>query len=159
RRRGQQLHVDPGRVHGGDAAAVEVHRPLAQAHPELVLERRRRLAPAAPLGLRTGHVALAGGEHARHHEVLFDADQADWSFSRQLGYSSAESIHRGGALATLRPHHVGLTVTDLDRARRWYADALGLELVLAFELPGGVRGLMLRNGAGAGVELFEVPGA
>jgi lactoylglutathione lyase len=62
-------------------------------------------------------------------------------------------------LATLRPHHVGLTVADLDRARGWYADALGLELVLAFELPGGVRGLMLRNGAGAGVELFEVPGA
>jgi lactoylglutathione lyase len=62
-------------------------------------------------------------------------------------------------MATIRPHHVGLTVVDIDRAQRWYEDALGLEPALAFDLPGGVRGVMLRNGAGTGVELFEVPGA
>jgi glyoxylase I family protein len=60
---------------------------------------------------------------------------------------------------TIKPHHVGLTVTDIERAQRWYVDALGLDVVLAFDLPGGVRGVMLRNDAGAGVELFEVPGA
>jgi catechol 2,3-dioxygenase-like lactoylglutathione lyase family enzyme len=62
-------------------------------------------------------------------------------------------------MPTIQPHHVGLTVGDIERARRWYVDALGLDVVLDFELPGGVRGVMLRNAAGAGVELFEVPGA
>ncbi len=49
--------------------------------------------------------------------------------------------------------------TPTSRAQRWYRDALGLDVVLEFELPGGVRGAMLRNADGAGVELFEVPGA
>jgi glyoxylase I family protein len=57
----------------------------------------------------------------------------------------------------VRPHHVGLTVADLERARAWYADALGFELQLAFELPGGARGAMLRSADGARIELFEVP--
>jgi lactoylglutathione lyase len=56
----------------------------------------------------------------------------------------------------VRPHHVGLTVTDLDRAQGWYAEALGFELQLAFELPGGARGAMLRSPDGARMELFEV---
>lgn len=56
-----------------------------------------------------------------------------------------------------RPHHVGLTVADLQRAREWYAEALGFELQLAFELPGGARGAMLRSPDGARMELFEVP--
>jgi lactoylglutathione lyase len=56
----------------------------------------------------------------------------------------------------VRPHHVGLTVTDLERARAWYADALGFELQLAFELPGDARGAMLRSPDGARMELFEV---
>jgi lactoylglutathione lyase len=59
----------------------------------------------------------------------------------------------------VRAHHVGLTVTDLDRAREWYERALGLQLQLAFELPGGARGAMLRSPDGARVELFEVPGS
>jgi catechol 2,3-dioxygenase-like lactoylglutathione lyase family enzyme len=62
-------------------------------------------------------------------------------------------------MPTIKPHHVGLTVGDVERAQRWYVDALGLDVVLVFELPGGVRGVMLRNATGAGVELFEVPGA
>lgn len=60
---------------------------------------------------------------------------------------------------TLSPHHVGLTVPDIGRAQQWYAEALGFELQLAFELPGGVRGAMLRTAEGARVELFEVPGS
>jgi methylmalonyl-CoA/ethylmalonyl-CoA epimerase len=62
-------------------------------------------------------------------------------------------------MASIKPHHVGLTVADIDSAQRWYVDALALDVVLEFALPGGVRGAMLRNDAGAGVELFEVPGA
>jgi lactoylglutathione lyase len=57
---------------------------------------------------------------------------------------------------TVTPHHVGLTVSDLERARDFYARALGLELQLAFELPGGARGAMLRSAGGARVELFQV---
>jgi catechol 2,3-dioxygenase-like lactoylglutathione lyase family enzyme len=60
---------------------------------------------------------------------------------------------------TISAHHVGLTVTDIDRSQAWYREALGLELQLTFELPGEVRGAMLRAGGGARVELFEVPGA
>jgi lactoylglutathione lyase len=59
----------------------------------------------------------------------------------------------------VRPHHVGLTVTDLDRARAWYERALGLELQLTFQLPDGARGAMLRSADGARVELFEVDGS
>jgi glyoxylase I family protein len=60
---------------------------------------------------------------------------------------------------TVSAHHVGLTVTDIDRSQAWYLDALGFELQLAFELPGGANGAMLRSPGGARVELFEVPGA
>lgn len=60
---------------------------------------------------------------------------------------------------TISAHHVGLTVADIDRSQAWYGKALGFELQLGFELPGGVRGAMLRTAAGARVELFEVPGA
>ncbi|HWD68550.1 MAG TPA: VOC family protein [Solirubrobacteraceae bacterium] len=60
---------------------------------------------------------------------------------------------------TISAHHVGLTVTDIDRAEAWYLAALGFERQLGFELPGGARGAMLRSAAGARIELFEVPGA
>jgi lactoylglutathione lyase len=59
----------------------------------------------------------------------------------------------------VRAHHVGLTVGELDAAREWYAAAFGFEALVAFELPGGVRGAVLRTPDGAGVELFEVPGS
>ena len=60
---------------------------------------------------------------------------------------------------TITAHHVGLTVADIDRSQAWYAKALGFELQLGFELPGGVRGAMLQTAGGARIELFEVPGA
>jgi lactoylglutathione lyase len=62
-------------------------------------------------------------------------------------------------VSEVKPHHVGLTVGDIDRAGDWYAAALGFAVTLAFELPGGVRGAMLRTSGGAGIELFEVPEA
>ncbi|HVW17272.1 MAG TPA: VOC family protein [Solirubrobacteraceae bacterium] len=60
---------------------------------------------------------------------------------------------------SVAPHHVGLSVPDLDAAAAFWAAAFGFEPVLSFDLPGGVRGAMLRTPGGAGVELFEVPGA
>ena len=62
-------------------------------------------------------------------------------------------------MSAVHPHHVGLTVAALDAARDFYAAAFGFEQLLEFELPGGVRGAMLRTPAGAGVELFEAPGS
>lgn len=59
----------------------------------------------------------------------------------------------------ISPHHVGLTVEDIDRAKAWYADAFGFAPQLEFELPAGVRGAMLRTEDGARIELFEVPGS
>jgi catechol 2,3-dioxygenase-like lactoylglutathione lyase family enzyme len=59
---------------------------------------------------------------------------------------------------TVSAHHVGLTVTDIDRSEVWYREALGFEPQLRFELPGGARGAMLCSAVGARVELFEVPG-
>jgi lactoylglutathione lyase len=60
---------------------------------------------------------------------------------------------------TISAHHVGLTVTDIERSQAWYREALGLELQLSFALPGGARGAMLRSAGDAGVELFQVPAA
>jgi catechol 2,3-dioxygenase-like lactoylglutathione lyase family enzyme len=62
-------------------------------------------------------------------------------------------------LATIKSHHTGLTVSDLEAQQAWYAAAFGFEARLEFVLPGGVRGAMLRTAGGAGVELFEVPDA
>jgi catechol 2,3-dioxygenase-like lactoylglutathione lyase family enzyme len=56
-------------------------------------------------------------------------------------------------------HHVGLSVADLDRAKNWYADVLGMTEGFAFELPPfGVRGCFM-EGHGTRVELFEREGS
>jgi catechol 2,3-dioxygenase-like lactoylglutathione lyase family enzyme len=56
-------------------------------------------------------------------------------------------------------HHVGLSVADLDRAKRWYADVLGMTEGFAFELPSfGVRGCFM-EGHGTRVELLERAGS
>jgi lactoylglutathione lyase len=59
----------------------------------------------------------------------------------------------------VRLHDAGVTVKGLERAQAWSAAALGLELQLAFVLPGGARAAMLRAPAGARMELFEVTDA
>jgi methylmalonyl-CoA/ethylmalonyl-CoA epimerase len=60
----------------------------------------------------------------------------------------------------VRPHHVGISVADLDQSIAWYEDHLGF----ALESTGGVpeddgRMAMLVNEGGFRVELFELPGA
>jgi lactoylglutathione lyase len=53
--------------------------------------------------------------------------------------------------------HAGLSVGDLDAARAFYERAFGFALELEFELPGGIRGAMLRLESGGRLELFEHP--
>jgi catechol 2,3-dioxygenase-like lactoylglutathione lyase family enzyme len=56
-------------------------------------------------------------------------------------------------------HHVGLSVADLDQAKKWYAEVLGMTEGFAFELPPfGVRGCFM-EGHGTRVELFERAGS
>jgi catechol 2,3-dioxygenase-like lactoylglutathione lyase family enzyme len=64
----------------------------------------------------------------------------------------AASDRKGPAV---RPHHVAFTVADLERARAWYAAALGFELQFEFEPPGGGPATMLHTSDGARMELFE----
>jgi lactoylglutathione lyase len=53
--------------------------------------------------------------------------------------------------------HVGLSVDALDTAAEFYARAFGFEPQHEFELPGGIRGLMMRHPSGIRFELFEHP--
>ena len=56
-------------------------------------------------------------------------------------------------------HHVGLSVSDLDSAQRWYADVLGMTRGFGFELGQfGVRGCFM-EGHGTRVELLERAGS
>ena len=59
----------------------------------------------------------------------------------------------------LQHHHVGVSVQDLDEAKRWYADVLGMTEGYAFEIPPfGVRGCFMA-GHGTRVELIERAGS
>jgi catechol 2,3-dioxygenase-like lactoylglutathione lyase family enzyme len=59
----------------------------------------------------------------------------------------------------LEHHHVGLSVTDLDAAQKWYADVLGMTLGYTFEIaPLGLRGCFM-EGHGTRVELLQRSGA
>ncbi len=56
-------------------------------------------------------------------------------------------------------HHVGLSVADLDLAKKWYADVLGMTEGFAFELPRfAVRGCFM-EGHGTRVELLQRAGS
>jgi catechol 2,3-dioxygenase-like lactoylglutathione lyase family enzyme len=56
-------------------------------------------------------------------------------------------------------HHVGVSVADLDRSRKWYAQVLGFTEGFAFEIPpAGLRGLFM-IGNGFRVELLERRGS
>ncbi len=56
-------------------------------------------------------------------------------------------------------HHVGITVLDLEKMSRWYADAFDMSEEFAFELGEvGLRGAVLRAPSGFGVELIARTG-
>jgi lactoylglutathione lyase len=53
--------------------------------------------------------------------------------------------------------HVGLSVGSVESAAAFYGEAFGFEHEFAFDLPGGIHGLMLLHPSGARLELFEHP--
>ncbi|HWH12483.1 MAG TPA: VOC family protein [Solirubrobacteraceae bacterium] len=62
---------------------------------------------------------------------------------------------------TASPHHVGLSVADLEAEERWYRLSLGLtEVVERVELPEpAVRTVVLRAPSGLRLELIELAGS
>ena len=58
-----------------------------------------------------------------------------------------------------RLDHVGVSVADLDACAAFYERAFAFKPEFPFELPGGIRGLMMLNEEGVRVELFERPGS
>jgi glyoxylase I family protein len=58
---------------------------------------------------------------------------------------------------TVALDHAGLSVADLEASAAFYRRAFGFEREVAFELPGGIRGLMMRLPSGGRLELFEHP--
>ena len=74
--------------------------------------------------------------------------------------SSRRRTATDGGRPSVRPHHVGISVADLDQSIAWYEEYLGFSL----EWTGGVpeddgRMAMLVSEGGFRVELFELPGA
>jgi methylmalonyl-CoA/ethylmalonyl-CoA epimerase len=66
---------------------------------------------------------------------------------------------RGGRVS-LRPHHVGISVADLDASIAWYEAYLGFTLESIVPVPEDVgRVAMLVSDGGFRVELFELPEA
>ncbi|HZA81685.1 MAG TPA: VOC family protein [Actinomycetes bacterium] len=56
--------------------------------------------------------------------------------------------------------HVGISVSDLDRATRWYTDAMDLHVDFAFAMEQfDFRGVMLISPAGYRIELLERAGS
>jgi lactoylglutathione lyase len=55
--------------------------------------------------------------------------------------------------------HIGLSVSDLDAAAAFYERAFGFSSEFPFELPGAIRGLMMRASEGHRLELFQAPEA
>jgi catechol 2,3-dioxygenase-like lactoylglutathione lyase family enzyme len=59
-----------------------------------------------------------------------------------------------------RPHHLALSVRDLEASRRWYESKLGSREVARFEVGGDLRAVTLTLGVGDFyLELFEVKGS
>jgi catechol 2,3-dioxygenase-like lactoylglutathione lyase family enzyme len=59
--------------------------------------------------------------------------------------------------ATLRFHHGGVSVPDIEAAIRWYGDILGFTVDRRFAIPGAKAAYIERDGLR--IELFEPEGA
>src|SRR6185503_13558572 len=69
-------------------------------------------------------------------------------------------IHQRENHPTMRLHHAGLSVPDLERSLDWYCRAFALTEGYRFEVPAiGLRGVFALDPQGAGVELLEKSGA
>jgi lactoylglutathione lyase len=55
--------------------------------------------------------------------------------------------------------HIGLSVSDVDAAASFYESAFGFAAEFPFELPGAIRGLMMRASEGHRIELFQAADA
>ena len=63
-------------------------------------------------------------------------------------------------MSVVRPHHVGVSVADLEQSIAWYETHLGFSLEKTGEVPEDEgRMAMLVSEGGFRVELFELPGA
>jgi methylmalonyl-CoA/ethylmalonyl-CoA epimerase len=62
-------------------------------------------------------------------------------------------------LPPLKPHHVGISVGDLEASIAWYSDMLGFSLEEVGAIPEGRGRVAILRAADFRVELFEVPGA
>ena len=58
---------------------------------------------------------------------------------------------------SIRFHHAGISVPDLERALTWYCEALGLRPGFRFDIPSaGMRGAYALGDGNNGVELIEM---
>jgi methylmalonyl-CoA/ethylmalonyl-CoA epimerase len=59
----------------------------------------------------------------------------------------------------VRPHHVGISVPDLEASIKWYHDMLGFEVAKRMEMGGSSAKLAFVKNGDFYIELFEVQGA
>lgn len=72
------------------------------------------------------HVMVYAPRDAHELGVVIDLVEASWRFA--AGVSETETASKGAANMTLTGfRHAGLTVTDLERSEKWYAEVLGLK--------------------------------
>ena len=110
--------------------------------------RRPTRVTSAPGRQRVRLMHRNGGRPAcQRHTMTASRLPALTSFARKLRTS-------------MRLHHAGVSVPDLDRSLQWYCAALGLRPGYRFEVPPiGLRGAFALGDGDTGVELLEMAGA
>ena len=103
-------------------------------------------------GLLLGHPGGGAAPLPRDPRLL----RRDRRGRPRLGRQPAAATRARPAVVITGAHHVGLSVADLPAMIEWYRDALGFELEVQFEIPGGeISGAMLRRPDGTGLELLH----
>lgn len=112
-------------LHPGDDSSLNICLPadLAAAAEDAgwggphILVASGRLPPT--------HVMVYAPRDAEELAVVIDLVEASWRLAR--GASKTDTESKGATHMTLTGfRHTGLTVTDLDRSEKWYAEVLGL---------------------------------